>query len=82
MAKRKPCPACGRSFQRGSMVWFAARTGLRRTRCCATCVAAGTTLVQDHSADAAQCVHCDARPATCCSVCLASKLSAARKANP
>jgi hypothetical protein len=77
MAKRQACPACGSPFQVGRLVWFNARTGVRRTRVCAKCARAGITVVNDRSHKAELCVGCDKRAAVFCSICARPRLGGA-----
>lgn len=79
VAKRVACPACSRNFVRGAVVWFASRTGLRRTRVCQKCAAAGVTIVQDKSGDFERCAQCEKNAATVCTRCMAAAVAVARR---
>jgi len=78
MAQRKICPACGKPFQKGRRVLFAARTGLRSARVCQPCANGGEIIVQDKSGDVSLCTNCETGPAVFCSVCVMKKIHAVK----
>ena len=79
MASKRICPACSKPFVKGVRVLFAARTGARGATVCKRCADGGLLVVQDKTGAFEMCTECEKRPACVCSVCLASKISAARQ---
>lgn len=73
--KRRTCPACHATFQKGVRALFNARTGARSATVCKACAGRGLLVVPDTTGDLSQCMNCS-NPAVICLACVAkAKLS-------
>ena len=78
-AKRRPCPSCGASFQRGKIVMRIVVGTAARVRVCQKCAALATPVLASDAP--AVCRMCNSNPAAVCTGCLASALSRENQAN-
>ena len=78
-AKRRPCPSCGRAFQRGSIVTRLVKGGAVRQVVCQTC--AGMAVAVLASDAKAVCQMCHTNLANICLACLSGALDRENNAN-
>ena len=74
-AQRKPCPSCGKKFQRGASVWRVLQDGPARQRVCRSCAAKAVPLLASDAP--AFCEQCGLRLARFCHGCVGEVLKAA-----